>query len=195
IIARELVDRQPGVSSLRNRIDNLENYERDLPKAIREDKYRCRLEMAKRMKPDVLRLMGMRNSLAVKQGYASYVDLVLHTDEVDKSKLVTLLNEHLKKNLVKAREPVKRYNMSFESWFEDLKRISDAQDDYDVTGLIDRLLGVLGWNVICSGFHDGTLTRSLGLVLPRLRKRHKGLGFPGSPAVPQVCANRPSHPA
>ena len=103
--------------------------------------------------------------------------------------------ENYKPDLPKAREPVKRYNMSFESWFEDLKRISDAQDDYDVTGLIDRLLGVLGWNVICSGFHDGTLTRSLGLVLPRLRKRHKGLGFPGSPAVPQVCANRPSHPA
>ncbi|MFY9322003.1 MAG: hypothetical protein WAP04_06265, partial [Bacillota bacterium] len=70
IIARELVGREPGVSSLRNRIDNLENYKPDLPKAIREDKYRCRLEMAKRMKPDVLRLMGMRNSLAVKQGYA-----------------------------------------------------------------------------------------------------------------------------
>ena len=124
IIRRELVDKDPVVSKLRNFIDDLDNYKQDIPKEIQKDTYRHKLEIAKRMKPDVLRLMDMRNSLAIKQGYKSYVDLVFATEEIDKEKLIALLNDYLDENLVKARKLIKKYDISFDSWFADLHRIS-----------------------------------------------------------------------
>lgn len=150
IIRRELVDKEPSVSQLRNFIDDLENNKQDIPKEIREDKQRCKLELAKRMKPDVRKLMSLRNILANQEGFDSYVDLVLDTDEVDKDELLRLLNEYLDKNLARARELIKKYQISFESWFEDLRRISRSVEHYDPTSLIENLLERLGFAEIIS---------------------------------------------
>lgn len=43
-IRRELVDKNPHVSQLRNRIDCLENYSENIPKEIREDNCKYKLE-------------------------------------------------------------------------------------------------------------------------------------------------------
>lgn len=71
--------------------------------------------MARKMKRDVLSLMDMRNSLAIDSKYNSYIDLVLITEEIDKEKLIKLLNDFLDKNLYKAKEIIKKYNITFEN--------------------------------------------------------------------------------
>ncbi|GFN37006.1 hypothetical protein [Tepidimicrobium xylanilyticum] len=88
LIARELVDKDFEVFQLRNRIDNLDNYDENIPHEIRKDNYKYKLEMARRMKKDVLQLMDMRNALAIKFGYDSYPELVLTTEGIDKEKLL-----------------------------------------------------------------------------------------------------------
>lgn len=145
ITRRELVDKDPHVSKLRNRIDNLENYNKNIPREIREDNHKYKLEMARRMKKDVLNLMDIRNSLAINNEYSSYVDLVLSTEEIDKEKLLKLLNDYLDKNLYKARGIIKKYSITFENWFEDLDKISNINSNYNPNTLIDKLLGAFGF--------------------------------------------------
>lgn len=144
-IRRELVDKNPHVSQLRNRIDCLENYSENIPKEIREDNCKYKLEMARKMKKDVLSLMDMRNSLAIDSKYNSYVDLVLITEEIDKKKLIKLLNDFLDKNLYKAKEIIKKYNITFEDWFSDLDKIGKISDKYNPAILIEKLLEILGF--------------------------------------------------
>ncbi|NMA87385.1 MAG: hypothetical protein GX968_08680 [Tissierellia bacterium] len=145
LIKREFVDKNPHVSKLRNRIDNLENYNKDIPNEIREDNYKYKLKMSKRMKKDVLNLMDIRNSLAINNGYNSYIDLVLSTEEIDEEKLIELLNNYLDKNLHKAKEIIKKYNITFENWFEDLDRVYNINNSYNPNTLVDKLLKAFGF--------------------------------------------------
>ena len=148
IITKEYVDKNPKVSDLRNYIDHLENYSIDIPVEIREDKHRYQIEMARKMRKDVLSLMEIRNALAIKNGYDSYPDLVLKTDEMDKKKLIEILNNYLDKNLHKARSIINKYNISLENWFKDLDRISKIENDYFSKDLIEELLQNLGFSEI-----------------------------------------------
>lgn len=144
IIKRELVDKKPDISKLRNYIDNLENYALDIDDEIKRDNFKYKLEMAKRMKRDVLKLMEMRNSSAIDIGYSSYADLVFDTEEINREKLIVLLNKYLNKNLEKAKTLIKKYDFSFENWFEDLNRI--LQKNYSSAKLVDNILKVMGFN-------------------------------------------------
>lgn len=145
LIARSIVDKHPCVSQLRNRIDNLDNYDENIPDDIRGNSFKYKLEMAKRMKKDVIQLMNKRNELAVKLGYDSYLELVLATEGINKETLIQLLNDFLDRNINKAREIIKEYNITFESWFEDLDRIGNINSSYNPNALIDELLRKLGY--------------------------------------------------
>lgn len=144
IIAKEKVDRNPNVSKLRNYIDNLENYNIDIPKEIKEDNYKYRLYVANKMKKDVLKLMEIRDYLALENGYESYPDLVLKTNGLNSRELNVLLNNYLEKNLNKARKIIKKYNISLENWFEDLDKISGEYNDYCSDMIVEKLLTLLG---------------------------------------------------
>lgn len=145
LITRSIVDKHPEVSQLRNRIDNLDNYNENIPSEIRKNNYKYKLEIARRMKKDVLQLMNIRNELAADFGYDSYPELVLTTEGIHKEKLNKLLNDFLDKNLSKAKEIIKKYNITFENWFEDLDRISKINSSYNPNTLIDELLKKLGF--------------------------------------------------
>ncbi|NLN83604.1 MAG: hypothetical protein GX138_04490 [Firmicutes bacterium] len=83
IIAKDKVDKDPNVSKLRNYIDNLENYNVNISKEVKEDNYKYQLVMANKMKKDVLKLMEIRNHLAMENGYDSYIDLVFKTNGIN----------------------------------------------------------------------------------------------------------------
>lgn len=148
IIEREKVDKNPKVSKLRNYIDNLENYSMNIPQDVKKDRYKYKLVLANKMKNDVLMLMEVRNKLAVENGYDSYPDLVLKTNGLNYKELNILLSNYLEKNLHKAREIVKKYNITFENWFEDLDKIGRKYNNYYVNVLIDELLNLLGFTEV-----------------------------------------------
>ncbi|HSH36310.1 hypothetical protein [Schnuerera sp.] len=145
IIIREKVDRNQEVSKLRNYIDDLENYGADISEEIKKDDYRYRSVMANKMKKDVLQLMKIRNALAIENGYDSYPDLILETNGVDYKELNILLHNYLEKNLHKAIEIIKKYNIIFENWFDDLDKIDRKNKDYDSNMLIEKLLNSSGF--------------------------------------------------
>lgn len=145
LIRRELVDKNYKVSQLRNKIDDLENYSQNISREVRKDNYKYKLEMSGRMKRDVLSLMEIRNSLAINNKYNSYPDLVLSTEEINKKKLIKLLNDYLAKNLHKAKGIIKKYNITFENWFEDLDRIGEINSIYNPNELIDNILEGFGF--------------------------------------------------
>jgi hypothetical protein len=89
IINRELVDKHPQVAQLRNQLDDWENYAAGLSEARKRDLALYRLTLAQRMKPDVLRLMQIRQHLARELGFPSYVELVLGEEGLASRSLIT----------------------------------------------------------------------------------------------------------
>lgn len=148
IIAKEKVDKDPNVSKLRNYIDNLENYNVNISKEVKEDNYKYQLVMASKMKKDVLKLMEIRNHLAMENGYDSYIDLVFKTNGISSKELNTLLNNYLEKNLNEAKRIIKKYNISFENWFEDLDRMGGKYNNFSSDIIVEKLLNLLGYSEI-----------------------------------------------
>lgn len=136
LITRDLVDKNPAAAKLCNLLDNPDNYRAsDL------------IPMALGMKPDVLDLMYIRNGLSKDQGFHSYPDLVLATEEIDRNRLINLLHEYLAANLPKAQRLINKYDIRWESWFSDLGRISPliaTAAAFEPIAAIDRFLELLG---------------------------------------------------
>jgi hypothetical protein len=148
IIKKDLVDKNPFVSKIRNRIDNLDNYNDDISETVKADRYQYKLVLSDKMKDDVKELINLRNGLAKQMGYDSYPQLVLITEEIDKNNLVNSLNEFLENNLPKAKEIIKKYNIKWETWFSDLNRIGVTKNQYDPIKLVDKLLKTFGFDKI-----------------------------------------------
>lgn len=145
LIQRNLVDKNPVVSNLRNRIDNLENYTKDIPSNLDRNSYL--IKISSRMKTDVLMLLNDRNNLAKQLGYSSYPDLILSTEEIDKYKLINLLNEYVNFNLPKVRELICKYKIKWESWFSDLNNITSPVENMDYSELINQFADKMGLDI------------------------------------------------
>ncbi|NMM62616.1 hypothetical protein HBE96_07900 [Clostridium sp. P21] len=150
IMNRDLVDKSPKVAKLRNYIDNKSNFNYDVLPEVKKNRYNYKLEMALRMKNYVLNLIKIRNSSAKQLGFSSYPELVLTTEEIDKSKLIRLLNKYVDDNLPKALDLIKKYDITWESWFSDLNRISSIDNTYKNTNVINQLFEIFGLNDINS---------------------------------------------
>lgn len=160
LVGRDLVDKNPAAARLRNRLDNPDNYrdnDEGIPDANRDAcadssasattrTTDARLSMALKIRPDVLDLMHIRNGLAKDQGYHSYPDLVLATEELNRERLINLLQEYLAANLPKAQNLIAKYNIRWESWFSDLERIAPltATPAFDPIATIDQFLALFG---------------------------------------------------
>ena len=101
IISRELVDKHPEVSQLRNRLDDWIVF-KDLSEEQRRD-------LAHRVTPDVLELMRIRDHLARDGGFSSYVNLVLSTEGLELERLIAFLEQYLERNLPVTRQLVEEY--------------------------------------------------------------------------------------
>ncbi|MTI95482.1 MAG: hypothetical protein FH749_08325 [Firmicutes bacterium] len=91
ILLRGLVDKDPEVSMLRNRLDSQSAYLYDNP---------SRSTLAIRMKPDVLKLMVLRNQKAKVFGFANYPELVFHCEGLDREQVKQTVSDYLETNLL-----------------------------------------------------------------------------------------------
>ena len=96
---RAEVIKHPHVSRLRNWLDNL-------LVANRPDQTKD--ELVKTAEPMVIELMSLRDQLAKNAGYESYVDLVLTSEELDYSELVSFLHRYYHHNLAQAERIMER---------------------------------------------------------------------------------------
>jgi len=140
---RGLVDKQPAVSRLRNRLDDWDNYSPGLPPVGGAPTER-RLLLAATMQPDVLELMQLRSSLARQMGYASYPELVLQAEELDLQGTRRLVSAYLEQHLGPARELVRELQINWSSWFTDLSRLGQMPVVAEAEALAAHLLGRLG---------------------------------------------------
>ena len=144
LMERDLVDKNPMTVILRNHIDNQDNYNQGIQCEVKKNRYDYKSALSLMMKNDVLKLINIRNKLALEAGFSSYPELVLVTEEIDKDKLIGLLNKYIEDNLPEVLELIKKYDIKWESWFSDLSRISSTINECQPIELINYLLEILG---------------------------------------------------
>ena len=144
LMERDLVDKNPMTAILRNHIDNQDNYNQGIQCEVKKNRYDYKSALSLMMKNDVLKLINIRNKLALEVGFSSYPELVLVTEEIDKDKLIGLLNKYIEDNLPEVLELIKKYDIKWESWFSDLSRISLTINECQPIELINYLLEILG---------------------------------------------------
>lgn len=143
LIDRQLVEKHPDVAKLRNKLDDFSNYSQGLSK---DDLIHYKINLANRVKPDVLLLMNKRNELATNIGYGSYIDLVFKTEELDFKSVKNHLQLYINQNLTKAKHIIKKYKLSFLTWFSDLDRFDHLNNTYHPEEQINNLFQKLGFN-------------------------------------------------
>lgn len=141
ISSKGRVDNHPSVAALRNRLDDWDNY---APIQKPAEQQAERLALAKNMRADVLELLRLRLELAQEQGFASYVDLVLASEDLARPTVVRLIEQYLKTNLEKARALIRKHRIGWPTWFSDLDRLASTSLERDGTELVASLLHQLG---------------------------------------------------
>ncbi len=130
---RDLVDLEPTIKALRDRIDTDEGYGAGV------DPH----EKAVRMMPDALHLMRLRSSRAICGGAASYPALVLASEELDAQWLRRFLDEFLERNLPTAHSLSASLGLDPVNWFRKLDSLAGPPPFTDPVDLWGRLLDVL----------------------------------------------------
>jgi hypothetical protein len=148
IINRELVDKHPQVAQLRNRLDDWENYAKGLSETRKRDPAHYRLALARRMKPDVLRLMQIRQHLARELGFPSYVELVLGEEGFESRSVITLLEQYLEDHLVEARELIQAHQLTWPTWFSGLGTLGHIGQGLGPTKIVDQFLERMGFGAL-----------------------------------------------
>jgi len=142
IVTRTLVDSHPEVSLLRNRLDNLNSYSSDLPGGLPPDE--VRLETARRMRPDVMKVIRLRNELAREFGYPSYLELALSCEELNLGSVRKTIEQYLANNLERARHIARKHGLTWERWFQDLSIMGRLPVAYRPEIMSRSLLRTLG---------------------------------------------------
>lgn len=139
VVDRGLVDHDPAVGSLRNRLDDWSNY-RSVPATITPE---WRAAIAADMEPDVLALVDARRRLAQRSGYASYGDLALADDDLDLARVVDFVARRRAELLPASAAIAADEHLSYESWFGGLDRLG-GPDQFDAPAQGRRLAALLG---------------------------------------------------
>jgi hypothetical protein len=148
IINRELVDKHPQVARLRNRLDDWENYAAGLSEARKREPAQYRLALARRMKPDVLRLMQLRQRLARELGFPAYVELVSGEEGLASRSLITLLEQYLEDHLVEVRELIQAHQLAWPTWFAGLGTLGHIEQGLGPTKIVDQFLERMGFGAL-----------------------------------------------
>ena len=145
VIVRDLVDRYPEVSTLRNRLDNWDNYSQGITADQKNDQNQYHFILATRMRDDVIQLMRVRDYLAKNLGFKSYVDLVFFTEGIDVKGVTKLLEDYLEVNLPVAKEIIAKYKITWPTWFNDLNRIGAVNKNIPPNAVVENLLEKTGY--------------------------------------------------
>ncbi len=138
ISQRKLVDKHPDAARLYNRLDlgNRAGY--------RHSEDDTDVQIARRMREDVIQLMRVRNRLSRQREFCSYVDLVFFSQELQRDKTIKMISDFVDSNLPTARKLISDYQISWQSWFSDLKTIGKTPKNYDPQMCAAELLEKLG---------------------------------------------------
>ena len=120
---REWIEKSKEVSVLRNKLDDFDNY-------IDEEKI-TKEELAEKICPDVIRLMKLRDDKSIEIGFSSYMNAILKSDNMTYQMLIDLLNDYLDKNLERANQIIEKYNIRWETWFNDIESIGNSLNKTD----------------------------------------------------------------
>lgn len=145
LIRKNLIEKNPLVANLRNYIDNLENYTKNIPINIDRNSYL--IEVSSRMKNDVLQLMSSRNYLAKNLGYSSYPNLILSDAEIDKDMLIKSLNDYVNINLPIVKDLICKYEIRWNSWNSDLNNINTPINHLNYFEVINRFVNKMGFDL------------------------------------------------
>ncbi len=149
IISKGKVENHPAVAALRNRLDNWDNYATETALIDWQEE---RLSLARNMRADVLELLELRQRLAQEQGFASYVDLALASENLSRATVLPLIEQYLHTNLPRAQALVQKYQISWSSWFSDLETLGRTTiKDNNKTELAASLLHKLGLSTLQKG--------------------------------------------
>lgn len=140
IVLRGLVDLSPEVSELRNRLGNLRC---DSSFGV-TDENRKRRTLARKMKPDLLKLIALRERLSQELGFPSYAHLVMFSEELDYANVKGLVVQYLAAALPSARELAVRHEMSWSNWFSQLEHIGEPVKIPRPRAIAMSLLNLLG---------------------------------------------------
>ncbi len=116
---REWIDKSKEVYFLRNKLDNFDNY---IDKEIITKE-----ELAERIYIDVINLMKLRDKKSLEIGFKGYMDAIIKSDNMTYEMLTGWLNDYLDKNLERANQIIKKYNIKWKSWFSDLDKINNSE--------------------------------------------------------------------
>lgn len=135
VATRGRVDWHPVVSDLRNRLDDPSGY------GLPDDASRGAIGAA--MEDDLFELIGIRNRLAVEEGFKSYADLTMWGEGLDARGVERFVAMERETALSEARGIVDRERMTLDSWFDDLEWIGGPGPD-DVPAAASALAHRLG---------------------------------------------------
>ncbi|MGI6358702.1 MAG: hypothetical protein ACOX2K_08440 [Bacillota bacterium] len=167
---RGLVDRHPQVSRLRNRLDDWDNYGAGLTEEVRKDSQAYRVALARRMRPDVLQLMALRQNLARARGCSSYPHLVLQTEGLDYDWTRAQVTRYLQRHLPTGRRLIAAHDIKWNTWWSDLRLLGELPLVDDAQALAASLLQRLGladaWPRISLHIREDGLAGYTGVITP-----------------------------
>ncbi len=181
IVSRGLVDKHPEVARLRNQLDDWDYYLSGLEQI--SDRQEKRVQMSAKMRPDVVRLLQLRDELARSVGFPSYVDLVLSSEDLERDTVVREVTEYLTDHLPRAKKLAAEHGLRWSTWFTDLATIAGPGDYPAPAELAIRLFRSIGLpdavkrlTLVCK---DQRISGYTGIVKPGVDVRVL-LGSPGS---------------
>ena len=134
------IENDSEIAYLRNKLDDKKNYiSSDFSDQSNSD---YKLELSKRMSSDVVNIIKLRNYKARELEFASYPDLIFHTEELEKDCVVKSIKNFLDKNLSKANLLIEKYNLSWDNWFTNLReagQLKNIDPEYYIENFLDKL--------------------------------------------------------
>lgn len=122
IIARGLVDKDPQVAVLKNRLEQVENYQGS-DDFFQLDPLNQKIVLAMNKKQDVQKLQGLREQLAKRQGYSSYQQLIQKTDQLPADYHQKVIIPYWQNSKSRAQKLITKYGLTYTNWFKALEEL------------------------------------------------------------------------
>ncbi len=135
VIKRALVEHHPEVARYRRKIETYEGYPKD-----------DILTLSRAMRPDVVKLMELRNMVAQNLGYIDYKDLECELSRIHEETIKDRLQEIVEKDSGEAEALIEKHSMSWESWFQDLRKMTALEETLQPQDIVENVAETFGFD-------------------------------------------------
>lgn len=118
-LLRPLIETDPAVAALRNKLDDWRSY---AAFGTPQD-----AAFVAAIRADVVALMDLRTRAAIQYGFASYVEAIVVSEGLELEAYRGALEGYVSENLPYVHELIARYAIRWDTWFEDLNRVGGAE--------------------------------------------------------------------